>query len=109
MSNSFQNSVPPEEDNISCYFSSYIDINGDLLFGCGWSEKAVDLENFALLLFNISTGKITEEIMKDIKYQCLSSGKIEEFSIFEKHFKEMQSMDHDDDDDIVISPLSIDF
>lgn len=110
MSNLSPNSEPLDGDNnVSCYFSSYIDNNGELLFTAGWGEDPVDLQNFALLLSNISTGKITEQVIEDIKLQCLEADKLKEFIAFEEYFRNIQSNSSSDgdDDDIAIRPLSV--
>ena len=109
MSNLSPNSEPLDDNNVSCYFSSYIDDNGELLFTAGWGEDPVDLQNFALLLSNISTGKITEQVIEDIKLQCLEADKLKDFIVFEEYFRgiQLRSSSDDDDDDIAIRPLSV--
>ena len=106
MFNSSQNSEQPE-DNVSCYFSSYIDSNGELLFSCGWGEDPVDLKNFAILMHGMLSGENKEGIMQDIKQQCELSGDTEDFKQFQAFFEKLNSISNPSEDDIVVRPLSV--
>lgn len=106
MSNLYPNSEQPE-DEVSSYFSSYIDDKGELLFACGWGDLPVDLENFALLLFNISTGQIIDKVKDDIRRQCMEAGQMEEFAKFENYWNAIHLEGAKENNDIVVRPLSV--
>ena len=107
MFNSSQN-LEPQGDNVSCYFSSYIDEHGELLFSCGWGEDVVDLKNFAILLHGMFSGQNKDIILNDIRKQCENSQSSRDFDDFYAFLQKLDSIVAEDkDDDIVVSPLSI--
>ena len=105
MNNSHQNSdhlgSPP-----SCYLYAYTDDDGAIMFSCGWDEGVDNIEKFARLLTQLTSGALNLEIIDHIGHHCLNQDRKDELEFLMQCISQVSDVEPDDDE-ILVKPTEV--
>ena len=108
--NSHQNSDQPESPPPSCYLYAYTDESGAIMFACGWDEGVANIENFAGLLTQLTSGALNLEIIEHIGQHCFSQDRNDEMEFLMDCIAQLSDPEPDlglNDDEIIVKPTEV--
>ena len=104
------NNSPPnlelQDSPPNCYFYAYTDDEGHIMFTCGWEEGRRNIENFAVLLTQLTSGALNLDILNHIGSQCVDQDRKEELSLLMGFIDQLAPINLDSDE-IVIKPTEV--
>ena len=96
-----QNSEPtPSDDNeCSCFFNAYVNLEGDICFSCGWSEEEGSIDQLAELMFIPSSGKIIPLALNNLREQAIDDDSKVDFDLLIDKISGLMIMSSENIDD----------
>jgi len=96
-----QNSEPPPLDDgeCSCFFNTYVNMDGDICFSCGWSEQENSIDHLAELMFKLSVGKIIPLALNNLREQSLDDDSKQDFDLLIDKISELMILSTENLDD----------
>jgi len=91
--------LPSDDNECSCFFNTYVNLEGDICFSCGWSEEEGSIDNLAELMFKLSIGKIIPLALNNLREQSIDDDSKLDFDLLIDKISELMIMSSENIDD----------
>jgi hypothetical protein len=98
--------IETDESDISAKLTIYVTHDGELMYNCDWEPEEEGLVGVASIFFKLLSDNLPEQILEEIKIQCVSTNKEEDFIAIGNLLKIYNSMQDTDreSDEVVVPP-----
>jgi len=79
MKNYYQDDPEDSDKEILAEVKIYVDNNGEIGFHCGWEPEEMGVHSIASIFFGLAYNDLPEQILNDLKTQCVLDGNEEDF------------------------------
>ena len=95
-----------DESDVSAKLTIYVTNDGELMYNCDWEPSEEGLVGVASIFFKLLSDNLSEQILEEIKTQCVSSNKADDFIAIGNLLKIYNSMQDNDkgSDEVIVPP-----
>jgi len=97
------------DGNPVCQLLVYTEQDGSVYFSCDWSETDEATTNLAAMLYRLSDGELVNEILDNLKSQCVLEGRTADYDKISKVYTNLkalkQSVEEVSQEKVVVDPI----
>ena len=110
MKEQFSNEDDQEsEANPICQLLVYTEEDGNIYFSCDWDSSEDAITSVGAMLYRLSEGELVEEIMSNLKSQCVLEDRAEDYDKISNLYNNLkalkESVDELSGDNVVVNPI----
>ena len=109
MKNYYQDASQTSEEDFAAQLTIAISQDGEFIFGCDWEPNEIGITAVASIFYAVAYDQLTDQVLKDLKAQCVLEGKEDDFVAIAEAIKNLILLHQSSDSggDLAVPPRNV--